>query len=305
MYCGYCLQGCLHNVKNGKFIGCNLNPELDMPPIKKLEHSESPLKVLIAGGGPAGLSAAKYLKERGHRVVLAEKGPQLGGQYAMGCQVPGKEAMEPGLKTFEYYAESKIDSLMLKTEANSELVGRVKPDVLVWANGAVQNIPKITGMEDQYVITSLEYFNGTKKVKGNRILVIGAGRIGLEITEKLGLLNYQVTATKRTDPIGSMMEIITKKLILSRLSGMSNVTISPHTTVKEFAKDFVEIEKDGETIKWEPFDTVILASGLRPAPQPPRNIKSAVHNVEIIGDAREVNNIYAAVHAGYELALKY
>ena len=213
--------------------------------------------------------------------------------------------MEPGLKALEYYAESKIDSLMLGTEADSKLVNQVKPDLFVWAGGAVQNIPKIKGLEDQYVITSLEYFNRTKEVKGKRILVIGAGRIGLEITEKLGLLNYQVTATKRTDPIGSMMEMITKKLILARIGGMPNVNISPHTTVKEFKNNAVEIEKDGETIELQPFDTVILASGLRPAPEPPQSIESAVHNVEIIGDAQEVQDIYAAVHAGYELALKY
>ncbi|RKX81106.1 MAG: NADH:flavin oxidoreductase, partial [Spirochaetes bacterium] len=285
MYCGYCLQGCLHNVKNGRPIGCNLNPELDMPLFKKLKPTESPLKVLVAGGGPAGLSAAKYQKERGHRVVLAEKSKQLGGQYSMGCQVPGKEAMEAGLETFEHYAETQIDSLMLETEASLELVNRAKPDLFVWAGGAVQNIPQIKGMEHQYVITSLEYFKETKKVKGKRILVIGAGRIGLEITEKLGLLNYQVTATKRTDPIGSTMEMITKKLILKRIGEMHNVTVSPHTTVKEFKRDSVEIEKDGKIIQWEPFDTVILASGLRPASGLPQGIKSAVQNVEIIGDA--------------------
>jgi cation diffusion facilitator CzcD-associated flavoprotein CzcO len=66
-------------------------------------------------------------------------------------------------------------------------------------------------------MTSIEYFQGDKEVKGPRVLVIGAGRSGLEVAEKLGGQGFEVTATKRTDPIGSMMEMITKKLTLMRI----------------------------------------------------------------------------------------
>jgi NADPH-dependent 2,4-dienoyl-CoA reductase/sulfur reductase-like enzyme len=83
-------------------------------------------------------------------------------------------------------------------------------------------------------MTSLEYFSGEKPVKGPRVLVIGAGRTGLEIAEKLGAQGLDVTATKRTDPIGSMMEMITKKLTLMHIDQMDNVNLMPHTTVKAF-----------------------------------------------------------------------
>ena len=78
LYCGYCLQGCLHRLKAGEPLGCNLNPELGLA---ELQPTNNPLKVLVAGGGPAGMSAAVYLAKRGHGVTLAEKGNQLGGQY--------------------------------------------------------------------------------------------------------------------------------------------------------------------------------------------------------------------------------
>jgi pyruvate/2-oxoglutarate dehydrogenase complex dihydrolipoamide dehydrogenase (E3) component len=135
--------------------------------------------------------------------------------------------------------------------------------------------------------------------------VIGAGRTGLEIAEKLGREGYQVVATKRTDPIGSMMEMITKKLALKRIGGMENITLMPHTTVKSFMEKTVDIEQDGFRMSLEPFQTVILASGMLPAPGPDQDILKLVPKIETIGDAVDVQDIYSATQAGYELALKY
>jgi pyruvate/2-oxoglutarate dehydrogenase complex dihydrolipoamide dehydrogenase (E3) component len=179
------------------------------------------------------------------------------------------------------------------------------PGLLVWATGGVQNIPAIEGLADQYRMTSIEYFAGLKEVRGPRVLVIGAGRTGLEIAEKLGAAGFEVVATKRTDPIGSMMEVITKNLMLMRLGKLSNVTLMPHTAVKQFRADGVEVVQDDQPEVLKPFQTVILASGMRPAPGPEAELRQPVPAVEVIGDAAEVMDIYAAVHAGYATALKY
>ncbi|MDZ7579237.1 MAG: FAD/NAD(P)-binding oxidoreductase [Deltaproteobacteria bacterium] len=97
-------------------------------------------------------------------------------------------------------------------------------------------------------------------MQGPRVLVIGAGRSGLEIAEKLGLQGFDVVATKRTDPIGSMMEMITRKLTLMRIQQMPTVTLMPHTAVKAFLADGVEVERDGDKKSLAPFRTVILGS---------------------------------------------
>jgi hypothetical protein len=101
------------------------------------------------------------------------------------------------------------------------------------------------------------------------------------------------------------MEMITKKLALMRIGQMEKVTLMPHTTVKEFKSDSVQIEQDGKPLSLEPFQTVILASGMLSAAGPDEEITNAVPNVEIIGDAMEVQDIFTAVHAGYNLALHY
>ena len=300
--CGYCLQGCLHRVKNGEPIGCNLNPEVGKP---ELQSTDNPLKVLVAGGGPAGMSACLYLARRGHKVTLVEKENKLGGQFNLAWQAPGKDRMQEGLDNLVYCAQANAEQVITGQIVDGELVNRQQPDLLVWAVGARQNIPEIPGLETQYKLTSIEYFQGLKPVKGKRILVIGAGRTGLEIAEKLGKEGYDVVATKRTDPIGSMMEMITKKLTLMRIKQMPNVTLMPHTAVMAFETENVSMEKDGVPVEVEPFDTVILASGMLPASGPDDETRQAAPAVEIIGDAQKVMDIYSAVHAGYALALRY
>ena len=301
-HCGYCLQGCLHRVKNGEPIGCNLNPEIGKP---QLKENINPLKVLVAGGGPAGMSAALYLSKRGHHVTLAEKDDLLGGQFNLAWQAPGKQKMQEGLENLDFGVRANVDRLILNRAVDTELLQEVKPDVMVWAIGSRQNIPEIVGLEDQYAMTSLEYFKGDKPVKGPRVLVIGAGRTGLEISEKLGSEGFEVVATKRTDPIGSMMEMITRKLTLMRIDQMEKVILMPHTAVKSLDSDKTIVQKDGERVELEPFQTVILCSGMLSMPGPDEELQKYVPRVETIGDAAQVMDIYSAMHAGYDLAVKY
>jgi 2,4-dienoyl-CoA reductase-like NADH-dependent reductase (Old Yellow Enzyme family)/thioredoxin reductase len=302
LFCAYCLQGCLHRVKSGQPLGCNLNPEIGLPPLKPTERSR---RVLVAGGGPAGMSAALYLTRRGHRVTLVEKEGHLGGQFALAWQAPGKEKMKDGLESIERSLRSSGATILLERAVDPAAVKGFQPDLLVWATGAVQNIPEIPGLENQYTLTPVEYFTGQKKIKGPRVLVIGAGRTGIEIAQKLGKEGYEVVATKRTDPIGSIMEMITKNLALKRIGEMGNVILMPHTTIKAFLEKTVDVEQDGVRMSLEPFQTVIMASGLISAPGPDEEIRNLVSRIEIIGDAKEVEDIFSATRAGYELALKY
>jgi len=301
-HCGYCLQGCLHRVKNGKPIGCNLNPEIAKP---ALEETTNPLKVLVAGGGPAGMSAALYLSKRGHQVTLAEKNDCLGGQFHLAWQAPGKQKMKEGLDNLEFSVRANADKILLNTPVNTELMQEVKPDLLVWATGSSQNIPEIEGLQDQHTMTSLEYFKGEKQVQGPRVLVIGAGRTGLEIAEKIGKEGVDVVATKRTDPIGSMMEMITKKLTLMRIGQMENVSLMPHTAVKSLSPEKAVVEKESKLVDLKPFDTVIFCSGMLSMPEPDEKLQQHANAIETIGDAAQVMDIYSAIHAGYDLATKY
>jgi NADPH-dependent 2,4-dienoyl-CoA reductase/sulfur reductase-like enzyme len=142
-------------------------------------------------------------------------------------------------------------------------------------------------------------------VKGKRVLIIGAGRNGLELAEKLGKQGCQVVATKRTDTMGSFMEPISKKLCLDRIARMPNVSLLPLAAVLRFTDEGVWIRRAEQEQMLEKFDTVIVCAGMTPAEGPPPEVKNEVKSIEVIGDARETADIYTAVKAGYELALKY
>ena len=251
------------------------------------------------------MSAVLYMTRRGHHATLAEKTDHLGGQFALAWQATGKQAMRGGLEGLEQEVKDSGASLLTNTTVDAAMLRETRPDLLVWATGASQNQPDIPGLHDQYTMTALEFFTGEKKVLGPRVLVIGAGRTGLEIAEKLGKEGYDVVATKRTDPIGSMMEVITKNLTLKRIEGMKNVILMPHTTVKAFMKNSVDIEQEGVRMSLEPFQAVILASGMVSAQGPDEEIRKSVPKIEVIGDARDVQDIFSAVQAGYQLALRY
>jgi hypothetical protein len=102
-----------------------------------------------------------------------------------------------------------------------------------------------------------------------------------------------------------MMEMITKSLALIRIGQIPKITLMPHTTVKAFSPQTVDIEQDGVRMSLEPFQTVILSSGTVPVPGPDEEIRKIVPKVEIIGDAREPQDIFTAMQAGYKLAQSF
>lgn len=297
-FCGYCLQGCLANVKNGSGLGCIANPRLDKQPVK----TTAPKRVAVIGGGPAGMAAATQLADMGHQVSLFEKESSLGGQFRMAYQAPHKGSMLRPLNSLITATESAVKDIRLNTEIEAGTVSGF--DHYLVATGAKQQIPEIRGLSNQYGMTSLEYFAKAKPVQGKRVLIIGAGMIGIEAAEILADEGYEVVITKRSDSIANDMELITKKLLLKRLEQKTNLQISPNTTLLEFEPDRVIFERQGQKGEWPPFDTVIIASGMESDNIIHRQLQDAGKSTRVIGDANRPEDIYAATQQGYLAAVE-
>lgn len=295
-YCGYCLQGCLANVKNGSGLGCIVNPQLDKQPLSTTKAQ----KVAVIGGGPAGMAAAVQASRMGHQVTLFEKGARLGGQFEMAWQAPHKESMQRPLQSLIRQARTQVAMIQLDTEVTAASLGDF--DQYIAATGSKQRLPDIPGLDGQYRITSLEFFARTKPVKGPRVLIIGAGMVGVEAAEILAGQGHEVVITKRTSSIANDMEMITKKLLLKRLEQMDNLLISLETTLTEFTPERVRFEKNGSPGEWQPFDTVIIASGMDAENSLYLQLAAAGKAVQVVGDADSPEDIYAATQKGYQAA---
>ncbi len=296
--CGYCLQGCLANVKNGTGIGCIVNPGIDS---ERPIPLEKPLNVAVVGGGPAGMTAAATLAETGATVTLYEQGSELGGQFRLAPLAPHKDTMNRPLNSQLHLTNDRVKSIKLNTRFTPNMADAY--DHVIVASGSRQNLAEIQNLDTQHWMTSLDFFENRKEVRGKRVLIVGAGMVGMEAAEILTDRGLHVTATKRTDTIANDMEMVTKKMMMNRLKGNSNMIIMPETTVLSFGETGIRVLHQGVEKTLEPVDTVILASGMLPETELFETLKQQGKPVTLIGDADHPADIFAASQSGYRAAL--
>ena len=297
-YCGYCLQGCLANVKAGKGLGCIINPTIDK---EEIPLTKSKKRFAVIGAGPAGISASLTLIKLGHSVTLFEKEESLGGNFVTAPKAIGKESMKRPLASLINKCKKDIKDIRINCDIKKEDLS--KYDHFFVATGSHQRMLNIKGIESAYVISSLDYFHGKKEVKGKRVLILGAGMVGIEAAENLSKKGFDVTVTKRGEEIGNDMEMITKKLLLKRLEN-SPLKIMLKTEILSFDKDGVTCKQNGEDKKLDLFDTVMIAVGLESDENTAEFLIESGKNITLIGDSKKVSNIYEATKMGYEEAIK-
>ena len=182
--CIACNQACLDHTFTRTRATCLVNPRAGYETRLVLAPTAHAKRVAVVGAGPAGLSCAVSLAERGHSVDLFEAGDTIGGQFAIARQIPGKEEFA---ETIRYYAgqlERRGVRLHLKTPATVELITDGRFDEVVIATGVAPRIPEIEGVDHPSVMTYAELVLGQKQA-GERVAVIGAGGIGVDVSEFL------------------------------------------------------------------------------------------------------------------------
>lgn len=185
MRCGNC--GRVSRAMGMKTVLCALNPTAG----RELEYMEvcpapSKKKVMIVGGGPAGMQAAISACQRGHEVTLYEKNGQLGGMLLTAMALPFKQDMRRSVAWLIRKTEKSGAKILLNCEVTPETVQRENPDALIIAVGATPFTPKIPGVEQPQVVWAGDIDTGRSKA-GQNVVVIGAGLTGLECA--IGLAN--------------------------------------------------------------------------------------------------------------------
>ena len=182
--CIGCNQACLDHTFSNKRASCLVNPRACHETELNYTKTDKPRRIAVVGAGPAGLSAATVAAERGHAVTLFEAANQVGGQFNVAMQVPGKEEFT---ETVRYFARklalTGVDVQLNRRVTRAELLAAGFDDVIV-ATGVRMRLPAIPGIDHPKVLSYLQVLRDKAPV-GKRVAIIGAGGIGFDTGEFL------------------------------------------------------------------------------------------------------------------------
>ncbi|OQX97200.1 MAG: oxidoreductase [Bacteroidetes bacterium 4572_117] len=296
--CLACAEGCLGGVKQGKGLGCVVNPlvNTDYPQAKLAKETKH---FAVIGGGLAGMQAAITLKDRGHDVDLYEKN-KLGGQFNLAWLPPNKSSLK---EIVDYYiSELKIHGAhqvnFINQDVKIEDLRASKYDGIIMATGATPSIPPIKGLKKYYWT---EFLEDSQLPENERILIVGGGLIGLEVASKLVDGNNKVIIVEMLDEIARGMEMIEKVLTVKKLKEKKTEIFVNHKVIEvDGSRVYI---KNGESIKEiyiEDIDKIVVATGMK-SYLPFKNMDETP--VYVIGDAKKVGKAQEAIHDAYKLAI--
>ncbi|WP_334014806.1 NADPH-dependent 2,4-dienoyl-CoA reductase [Alteromonas sp. S167] len=183
--CIGCNQACLDHVFGGKMTSCLVNPRACHELEINIEPASTKKRVAVVGAGPAGLAAAVTSAQRGHDVVIYDGASEIGGQFNVAKQIPGKEEFYETLRYFARQIElHKNITLKLNTFVDAAALNDEGFDEVMVATGIKPRMPAIEGIEHDKVLTYLEVLKEKKPV-GKKVAIIGAGGIGFDTAEYL------------------------------------------------------------------------------------------------------------------------
>jgi 2,4-dienoyl-CoA reductase (NADPH2) len=320
--CIACNQGCFDLVFEWVPVTCMMNPRVGWEKERQITPATKKKKVMVIGGGPAGMEAAEILATRGHTVSLYEKEDQLGGQVNLSAVPPGREEFA-NIPVYYGHQLNKLGvQVNLGREVNAQLIDQEKPDSVIIATGAEPLLPDIPGIKRDNVITAWEALENKEPI-GRRVVVLGGGSVGCETAvylAKKGAADADTSIFLATyaacDPktaIGLTMKgnkDVTIIEMLPRIGqdfGKGNRWVFmgdiKRAGIKVITKAEVESITD-EGVKVKPADTVVLAIGSQSNNQLYEQIKNKVEEVHLIGDAQKPRKTLDAIHEGFEVACR-
>jgi len=297
-------NGCRDDLRNPMVVGirCSANAALGREKESEIVPAAKPRKVLVVGGGSAGMEAARVAALRGHQVTLWEKESRLGGQLVQAAIPPHKDRIAPLYK----YLETQLQKLGVKVqpgkEATATAVAEFNPDAVVVGTGVKPFVPDISGLDKAQAVQAGDVLEGKVEV-GQKVAIIGGELVGCETAEFLADQGKQVTVMRRGAEMATSVGPSNRDFFLSRLLD-KGVTLLREVRYDGISPEGVIITtKDGEKRTIEA-DTVVLAAGSVSDTALYKAIKDKVSEVYCVGDCVEPRTIRDAINEGFRTGQK-
>lgn len=285
-------------ISNNKKIVCTVNPYLMKETEETLRPAATSRNVMVAGGGPAGMTAAVVASRRGHRVTLCERRKELGGLLIAGSRPQFKADV---LDLLNYLREEVADSdveVKLGQEVTAEKVLDLSPDCLVVAVGASAMVASIKGIEKANVV-GVEEALLTPELVGKEPLIIGGGETGCEAALYLSQQGRKVTIVEKLTELMPLEEIGYKYTtgVMQRMLTEAKVRVCVKAEVSEVTSSKAWL-MFGATTAEIPADTIVLSVGLAPEKSKIESLKASCHESYVIGDCASPARIREAICEG-------
>ncbi len=304
--CIGCNQACIGHMHMGVPISCIQYPESGRELVYGGRgRATAARRVLIVGGGPAGMKAAAVAAERGHEVALYERSPALGGQVLMAATLPGRGEFGGLVANLQREVEAAGVEVRTNAEVTRELVIDRAPDVVVLATGARPYLPPIPGTDADHVVTAWQVLRDEVEIRGS--VVVADWRcdwIGLGVAQKLAIAGHPVhLCVNGTMPGETIQQYVRDQMVgaLHRL-GAQVTPLARLQCVSDDAVHFIHTTS-GEPIVVGSVDTVVLALGHAARNELEAELADFSGELSIIGDCLCPRTAEEAVFEGLKAGI--
>jgi 2,4-dienoyl-CoA reductase (NADPH2) len=323
-HCVACNQGCFDRVFQFEPATCMVNPAAGIEAEFLLTPAPRKKKVLIIGGGPAGMKAAVTASDRGHQVMLVEKSSRLGGQILLNAKIPGRGELLLAAEDLERNLRARPVEILLGKEVDETFIRTQAPEALIVATGATPMLPSIPGINHSKVVLAWDVLAGTATV-GKKVIIVGGNAVGLEtaiylasqgtlspevlhflmvnkaespeiLEELLNRGNKQVCVVEMTKKAGQDLGSSTRWIVVAELKRLGVTMISGAKAIGVTEGGLRIQKEDREEIL--PADSIVIATGSK-SENALASLKDLVPELHLIGDAKSPRNALEAIREGF------
>ncbi|MFA7416507.1 MAG: FAD-dependent oxidoreductase [Rhizobium sp.] len=303
--CLACNQGCIGHLADPEFleVTCLMNPFVGREGSWKIERSETPKKVMVVGGGPAGLQFSWIAAMRGHHVTCYEKKNTMGGTFRVAGLPPGKQDLERAIGYLLTMCKKHDVVVKMNAEVTPQTIESESPDVVVFAQGGDLRELHARGLENVALVTANDVLEG-KIVVGKRVLIVGGGMVGAETADFLMGYGHALTIVGRGPEIAKDLPFVNRDVLLGRLKS-HGVELITDTIVAGFTKDRVILKRKSSDIEETipAFDSVVIALGTSPNDALVKTVRGLVESVHVVGDALKSRTALEAIDEATKVGL--